>query len=603
MKPTFIFSTMLIAMLITIAIPSGLWSQAAPLSFRMENVRSYVPGPPPVTPWMFDIDDPLYNTDDGNPFTFKDDENDNSHNYAYYDFSSLFSTNYCTAENLDYVQGTDGFEVRFEDFELRGFHKINTVNPEAIWAIPGQAGDVRTYINGVSEIYYNDALVLRVEDCVLRVKVHYPSAAQMCQILNLEPGDWITEIGTGESTEINAWGTLDLQHSDPIWAATFTNFQAGNRVEFEMSSVDMVVQGQFGLYDFDLDIKKASFPIEQDHANILGTGEYNVQNLGFNYTAIEQGGPHGALNDLVVLEQGHEILMGVPEEVDEVHPKAWLLATTLESFTTDISFDLSGSGFGTSDQWVVLRKPENAQNWQIWPNVSYLSEDVIRANNVTAFSEWAIGKLGDDTLPVQLSSFTGTATSQGSVVLNWTTQSESNLIGFRIFRAETPYLDNSLMVGDLICASNSSNLTHYSFQDTESLPEHWYHYWLQVLDMDGNGSFHGPVRVLCTQLDTDVEIPPLDQITGIQSIYPNPGHHQTIKIYLERDQGISMDIYNLKGQKVKTIYRGGISMGQHNLDWDGTSDLGLDLPSGVYFVTFSSASGKTLAKRKISLVK
>ncbi|HOH79290.1 MAG TPA: hypothetical protein PLO35_06170, partial [Candidatus Cloacimonadota bacterium] len=134
MKPTFIFSTMLIAMLITIAIPSGLWSQAAPLSFRMENVRSYVPGPPPVTPWMFDIDDPLYNTDDGNPFTFKDDENDNSHNYAYYDFSSLFSTNYCTAENLDYVQGTAGFEITFSDFQLRGFHKVNTVNPQAPWA-------------------------------------------------------------------------------------------------------------------------------------------------------------------------------------------------------------------------------------------------------------------------------------------------------------------------------------------------------------------------------------------------------------------------------------------------------------------------------------
>jgi hypothetical protein len=158
MKPTLFFNALIIMVM---TIPLGLWSQPAPLSFRVENVMSHVPGPPPVTPWMFDIDDPVYLTSDGDPFTYKGGDDDISHNFAYYDFSSLFSTSYCTAENLDYVQGTDGFEVRFEDFELRGFHKVNTVNPEAIWAIPGQAGDVRTYINGVSEIYYNDALVLK----------------------------------------------------------------------------------------------------------------------------------------------------------------------------------------------------------------------------------------------------------------------------------------------------------------------------------------------------------------------------------------------------------------------------------------------------------
>ena len=606
MKTRTYFRIQLMVLAILSLAITGLWSQAAPLSFRVENVISHVPGPPVITPWMFDLDDPILFTHDGNPFTYKPSpDTDDTHNFAYWDFSSIASplyTSYCTAENLDYVNGTDGFRIAFSDFTLSGFHKVNTVNPAAAWNIPGQAGDIRTYTNGVCELYHNEALVLRLTDCVLRANVYYPTAAQIHGLAGLSPDNWVTDIGTGQPTEVTAWGTLDLAHSNPVWAATFTNFNAGNRVDFVMSSVDQVIQAQTGLYSFNLDLKKATFPIEHDHANILAPGTYNVQELDFHYTAIEQGGPHGNLNDLTVLEQSHEILGGLPEDVEEAHPKVWQFATTLNSFTADITFDLTGYNFGTSDQWVALRKADHSDTWQIWPNVSYLDENIIRANGVTGFSDWAIGKLGDDTLPVQLSSFNGVVSSTGSVNLNWATQSESELLGFSVFRAETQTLQSSSQVSPLIPATNTSNTSYYSYQDEEVFPDHTYYYWLQILDLEGIAQFYGPVIVLCTIQNTGNETPPLDLKTGIQSIFPNPGYFQSIKLYLEKDLDVSLQVYNLKGQKVKSLYHGNKAQGMHSLIWDGTNELGQDLPSGIYFVTFSAA-GKPLGCQKFSLVK
>jgi flagellar hook assembly protein FlgD len=63
-----------------------------------------------------------------------------------------------------------------------------------------------------------------------------------------------------------------------------------------------------------------------------------------------------------------------------------------------------------------------------------------------------------------------------------------------------------------------------------------------------------------------------------------------------------VEIYNRKGQKVKTIFQGSQTEGIHCLHWDGCNDLGKELPTGLYFVSLTS-EGRSLGRRKISLIK
>jgi len=70
--------------------------------------------------------------------------------------------------------------------------------------------------------------------------------------------------------------------------------------------------------------------------------------------------------------------------------------------------------------------------------------------------------------------------------------------------------------------------------------------------------------------------------------YPNPFNPST-RIYctLPADnnvQQISIDIFNLRGQKVRTLIQKKQVQGELSVVWDGSDDRGRDLPSGIYFL-------------------
>jgi hypothetical protein len=66
--------------------------------------------------------------------------------------------------------------------------------------------------------------------------------------------------------------------------------------------------------------------------------------------------------------------------------------------------------------------------------------------------------------------------------------------------------------------------------------------------------------------------------------YPNPFNPETtIAFELPAAQQVSLDIFNIKGQKVRNLKRGPMDGGRHSLVWNSTDDGGTILPSGLYF--------------------
>ena len=71
--------------------------------------------------------------------------------------------------------------------------------------------------------------------------------------------------------------------------------------------------------------------------------------------------------------------------------------------------------------------------------------------------------------------------------------------------------------------------------------------------------------------------------------YPNPFNPQTnIDFSVPSAQNVTLEVYSLLGQKVKTLVDGHIEAGVHTVLWNGTNDNGVDVPSGVYFYRLSS---------------
>jgi len=211
-------------------------------------------------------------------------------------------------------------------------------------------------------------------------------------------------------------------------------------------------------------------------------------------------------------------------------------------------------------------------------------------------------QITEETLPVELSSFTATATSENQVRLQWTSQSETSLAGYYVYRAQAAELWNAGIISALIPAANSSSQQSYVYDDHEVIPHGSYYYWLHGLELDGSGQFYGPIAVNVNHNDEGGSVPQPDLSTGIKSIYPNPFNpHSTIGYYVCDATEANIRIYNTKGQLLREYERSHSRAGAFEILFDGKDANGKDLGSGLYLVLMQS--GKQVFSRKMALVK
>ena len=92
-----------------------------------------------------------------------------------------------------------------------------------------------------------------------------------------------------------------------------------------------------------------------------------------------------------------------------------------------------------------------------------------------------------------------------------------------------------------------------------------------------------------------------DEFTLRQN-YPNPFNPSTtIEFTLPQPTEISLVIYNLMGQEVRTLKRGMADTGHHSILWHGKDNRGQLVSSGVYLVRFYSP--EFTASHKMVLMK
>jgi len=108
------------------------------------------------------------------------------------------------------------------------------------------------------------------------------------------------------------------------------------------------------------------------------------------------------------------------------------------------------------------------------------------------------------------------------------------------------------------------------------------------------GTYIGTIKVNNYPVaNTDLLQSPISQL----SVYPNPFNPSTtIAFNTPVKQDVSVDVYNLKGQKVRTIHSGLLDGGNHQLVWDGKDGNGRTTSSGIYFAMVKTAHKRQTIK-------
>ena len=103
-----------------------------------------------------------------------------------------------------------------------------------------------------------------------------------------------------------------------------------------------------------------------------------------------------------------------------------------------------------------------------------------------------------------------------------------------------------------------------------------------------------------TEIGRENEV--LPQTTQLAQNFPNPFNNgTTVPFSLARRSEVELSVYNLAGQKVKTLVRAAWDAGNHRVIWDGRDDGGVEVAAGVYLYRLRTEG--RLESRKLLLLR
>ena len=137
-----------------------------------------------------------------------------------------------------------------------------------------------------------------------------------------------------------------------------------------------------------------------------------------------------------------------------------------------------------------------------------------------------------------------------------------------------------------------TNPQSYSYTDN-NVDEGTYFYRLKQIDFDGSINYSNEISVAVGNLPTNY---------SLSQNYPNPFNPTTaIQFQVPKTSLVSIKIYDLIGQEVKTLFNGQAQQGTYSVEWNGLNNDGIQLSSGTYIYRFTSE--EFVQSRKMILMK
>lgn len=189
-------------------------------------------------------------------------------------------------------------------------------------------------------------------------------------------------------------------------------------------------------------------------------------------------------------------------------------------------------------------------------------------------------------IPVEFSTFSAEAQDR-NVMLVWKTATETNSASFEVERTLSG-TSSWAAIGSVRAAGTSVETKSYSYLD-RNLNSAKYQYRLRQIDLDGSYSYSSVVEV-------EVGMP---VAFGLSQNYPNPFNPTTrIEYQIPADSRVSLELYDITGQRVATLVNTEMAAGYHTFDLSVGS---YGLASGVYIYRMTAvekSNGRSFVNTK-----
>lgn len=118
--------------------------------------------------------------------------------------------------------------------------------------------------------------------------------------------------------------------------------------------------------------------------------------------------------------------------------------------------------------------------------------------------------------------------------------------------------------------------------------EDYMEFYVTTVDHAGQESVASDIVIY----DITIGITEVQQAVSTK-IYPNPSSGAVnISMYVKHAGIYSLNILNMQGEILKTVYSGYLQSGDKTINWDGAASKGNQIPPGIYFVQLSGEAGQ-----------
>jgi hypothetical protein len=237
----------------------------------------------------------------------------------------------------------------------------------------------------------------------------------------------------------------------------------------------------------------------------------------------------------------------------------------------------------------LFKSTDNGTTWTLEGGTVDQGANTVTLTGIDGFSRWTLGSAGAP-LPVELTSFSAMINGK-NVELHWSTATETNNHGFEIERKEMNQSTGASMnqwvnLGFVEGAGTSNAPRSYSFIDASASGA--VEYRLKQVDRDGSFSYSATV-------EANISLSPGEY--ALHQNFPNPFNPATvIRFAVPNDQYVTVKVFNLLGQEVRTLFDGMVPGGEmQSVKFDASN-----LSAGVYYYSMKSA-GTTEVKKMLLL--
>ena len=373
-----------------------------------------------------------------------------------------------------------------------------------------------------------------------------------------------------------------------------TSFLVANNlfatVDKTTDGLPAVVDGQFDV-DFDGD----------------ATAEYRIYHGtgGTSYALMKVVGGVGAIgqvdgqNGLAFAFTSNNLIDSSLDANDGVNDANWGGVGVQQALASGNFLKFPGKG----DKYIGVKFTKSTNTHYGWILVNVASSSTQVTVKEYAYEETpdlGIYAGSDQSLPVVLSVFSGNQEGD-TVILNWSTDSETENLGFILERREsgpsgasgTEWKQIAHFNTDPELAGQGSKVTRTDYSYTDAGVQVGKRYSYRLTDVSYQVMYKGISRVI-----HDVEVNPIHASSfKLHPSYPNPFNPiTTLGFTIDQAEDVKLSVYNLRGQLIHNLVNESRPAGFHEVDWNAS-----DIEAGVYFVEL--IAGEKRQMQKITLLK